>query len=89
VHVATASAGALHDVVQLPQWFGSLVVSTHVLPHRVGALEGHPLLHAYPPAPLGEQTGVPPVHATLHAPHEDGWEKSVSQPSSGLLVQWP
>jgi hypothetical protein len=48
VEVPPAGGGsdALQSLAQLPQWCGSLLVSTHWLPQRVGALDGHPLVQA-------------------------------------------
>jgi hypothetical protein len=45
VHVALACIGASHTPVQLPQWAGSVCVSTHDVPHRARPPE-HALLHA-------------------------------------------
>jgi hypothetical protein len=60
--------------------------STQVAPQRVGVAPPQPLVHANAdPAP--EQTGVPPLHTTPHAPQLVAEEMSVSQPFAGIESQ--
>jgi len=75
LHVALLLGGGAHTVVQSPQRSGSLVVSTHDIPHSVGTAASQPLEHA-PPL----HTGVPPVHTRVHEPHVAGAVRFASQP---------
>jgi hypothetical protein len=85
VHPASAHAGCAWAmlVVQAwphaPQWFGSVVSSTHVPPHCVAALGGQLETHAWP-APTGAQTGIAPPHALPHAPQLDDVAGSTQPP---------
>ncbi|HVV17704.1 MAG TPA: hypothetical protein VHH90_10900 [Polyangia bacterium] len=73
---------------QLPQFVGSVLVSTHFEPQRFGVGD----------VQLDEQVGVPPVvehnpsgatQAFVQLPQVCWRVRSVSQPSSGLDEQWP
>jgi hypothetical protein len=73
---------------QAPQLAGSESRFTHLDPQRLGS----------DPTQLDEQAGVPEVleqsavgavHVVPQAPQLSGRLRSVSQPSSGLLEQWP
>lgn len=77
VAVSWAPAGhALPHVLQLP---GSDVVSTQLVPQRVGAFAGQFEEHEYAfPDPL--QCGVPLPHITPHAPQLVAVLMGVSQP---------
>ena len=78
-------AGAVHTVLQPPQWLASLVRSTQLPPQRI-VVPPHPELHAYTP-PESEQTGVAPPQIMVHAPQWPGCERSASHPSDGSPLQ--
>jgi hypothetical protein len=69
----------VHWLVHMPQLFGSVVVSTQLVPHSVGVGAMHPDVHEYV-VPLPEQSGVPPLHMTPHMPQLVFVETCVSQP---------
>lgn len=76
---------------QVPQFFGSLVVLTHVPLHSVGMLEEQPETHSYVAAE-GEQSGVAPEQAVglalvLQPPQWLACVMSVSQPFVGSPSQ--
>jgi hypothetical protein len=83
MHVGVAcSTWVVHAVLQFPQWFLSLVVSTQVMPQRVGAVPGQPeLQEKLPPDPA--QSGVCPLHVTPHPPQLLVVLIAVSHPWSG------
>jgi len=86
LHVAVEFAGPeAHAWPHALQFCGSSVVLTHVLVlvQYVGVEPEQPLTHAVP-----LHTGVPPEHVTPQAPQLGDVVVLVSQPSSGLLVQW-
>src|SRR6266496_3072560 len=72
----------------MPQLVGFWVVSTQLLPQRVGAVAEHPLAQEEVPPDIA-QTGVAPEHALPHRPQLSCFDKSVSHPSSGFAVQCP
>jgi hypothetical protein len=65
-HRALAFMGGVHTPVQPPQWFASVIVSTHDVPHNMSDPE-HAALHAYVP-PIALHTGVEPLHDVEHDP---------------------
>lgn len=67
VQLVLPLATAVHELEQLPQWFGALVRSTHCLPQRVGAAPVQPVVH-WNEAPTGAQFGAAAPHDALHAP---------------------
>jgi hypothetical protein len=76
----------VHLLPHAPQLFESLVGSTQVVPHSLGAFAGQPELHEYElPAPA--QLGVPPLHVVPHAPQLLVVSMGVSQPCSGAPMQ--
>jgi hypothetical protein len=76
----------VHWLPHAPQLFESLVGSTQVVPHSLGAFAGQPELHEYElPAPA--QLGVPALHIAPHAPQLLGVSMGVSQPCSGAPMQ--
>ena len=89
-HVGVPPVTAGHCVPQPPQWLGSLFSSTHDVPQRLRP-GSHPEVHANveDPGALGEQTGVPPLHAVVHPPQWAFSVMGVSQPSSGFVLQIP
>jgi hypothetical protein len=86
LHVARAFAGVGHAPAHEPQCAGSLVTSTQVLPQRVLVAPEQPVAHAYE-VPDAVHIGADASHATVHPPHVEGSEMSVSQPSSGDPLQ--
>ena len=82
LHTGTAFGGAVHATVHEPQWLGSLVVSTQLVPHRVDVEPLHPELHMNTPAaPLEVQTGVVTLQTCPQPLQFAAWLMSVSQPS--------
>jgi hypothetical protein len=75
-------------IAQSPQWALSNVRFAHEPEHRVGAVAGHPDVHAKL-LPDGLQMGVPPLHTTIQEPQWSLAEKSVSHPSAGAVEQCP
>ncbi|PMV37732.1 hypothetical protein C1X18_30355, partial [Pseudomonas sp. FW305-3-2-15-C-LB1] len=69
------------------QFWAFVLTSTHEPLQSVGMLLGQPETHenVVPASPLPVQTGVPPLHVVVHVPQCAGFERSVSQPSSGML----
>jgi hypothetical protein len=65
--------------------FGSLVVSTQLMPHRT-CDPVHPLLHENV-APIIWHTGMPVVHVAPHVPQCVGCDRSASHPSDGFVLQ--
>jgi hypothetical protein len=76
----------VHAAAHEPQCAGSLVRSVQVDPQSVGAPAGQPEVQAYP-LPDAAQTGRFAGHAVVQLPQWPCCVTSVSQPSSGLLVQ--
>lgn len=64
---ATPFVGAGHTVVQSPQWFTSVFVSTHDIEQRVGVAPVQPLVHAIV-VPELEHSGVGSAQAVVHDP---------------------
>jgi hypothetical protein len=81
--VAMPPVGVGHALLQSPQCFASRLMSTQLVPHCVVAA-GHWAVH-----PFGPQSGAPVVQAVPHAWQWSADSRSVSQPSSGSLVQCP
>jgi len=85
-----AQAGtALATVVEqafahVPQLFGSLIVSTHLPPHVVAALDGQLGAQAYD-SPAARQVGVAPVHALPQLPQLATVEGSTQVPSQASI----
>jgi len=77
-------AGCEHSVVQSPQCCGSLLTSTQVDPHCVGAEAGHEDWH-----PIGEHNGASVWHTVVQDPQWSADRRDVSQPSSALPLQSP
>ena len=77
-------------MVQLPQWVGSVVSSTHCAPQRLSP-GAQPDVHAKGCAALVvfEQSGVPPEQTVVQLPQCAARLNSVSQPLSGLVEQIP
>jgi hypothetical protein len=73
--------------LQAPQFIGSEVKSTHLLPHRLGAGATQLDEQAYDTPEL-EQSAVGAEHTLPQLPQFDGELNLVSQPSSGRLEQW-
>jgi hypothetical protein len=88
IGVPPATAG--HCVVQLPQWVGSVVSSTHCAPHRLSP-GPQPDVQAKGCEGLVvfEQSGVPPEQMVVQLPQCAARLNSVSQPLSGLVEQIP
>jgi hypothetical protein len=84
VHVGVELLGpAGQTLPHVLQFWGSLVVSEQVVPlQRVGLLPGQPLTHDVP-----SQTGVEPLHLTLHAPQLGDWVVFASHPFDGAPSQ--
>ena len=61
--------------------------STHALSQFSGADGVQPFVHEKP-EPTAAQSGVATPHAALHAPQVSGLEKSTSQPSEGVALQF-
>jgi hypothetical protein len=76
----------VHAVMQFPQWLLSDVRSAHEPEQSVGVPLGQPDVQANP-VPDGAHTGVDPPQATPHAPQLEAEERSVSQPSVGVVEQ--
>lgn len=85
---ALRCGSAVQSCPQLPQLVGSVLVSTHLAPHRFGVGD----------VQLDEQAGVPlvveqrpsgAVQDVVQLPQVCGRVRSVSQPSSGIEEQWP
>jgi hypothetical protein len=84
LHVAIPPlAGVGQFWEQLPQWCGSVSRLTHALSHWVGMAPEHETMH-----PEAEQSGIPDGHIVEHARQCSGLVMSVSQPSSGFVLQW-
>jgi hypothetical protein len=82
--VALPPPGAGQTLAQSPQWLASVFKSTQVLPpHRVGVAAGHELVH-----PEAAQIGLFAGHTVVQPWQCEGDDRSVSQPSSGAVVQW-
>ncbi len=75
-----------HLLLQAPQLFESVVVSTHALSHNVGVEPEQPLTHAYVP-PDPEHWGIPLGQRLPHAPQFAATETFVSHPGSGSSGQ--
>lgn len=80
-----------HCMPQVAQLWSSLVTSTHEPLHSMGAVEGHPVVHACPGLPVdGAQTGVPEGQLTPHAPQLGLTDRSVAQPApASAQSAWP
>jgi hypothetical protein len=78
-------APAVHTFEHEPQWFGSLVVSTQVVPQGVGVTL--PQVDAHPSVPNASRvhSGSAPAQVRLQLPQCSAVVTSVSQPSA--LVQ--
>jgi hypothetical protein len=82
VHVAVPPLGGVgHCFWQSPQWVGSVLRFTHVLPHWLSA-PAHATVH-----PAAEQSGMAAGQIVAQPPQCAGAVMSVSQPSSALAVQ--
>ena len=77
----------VHAWPQAMQWFAFTIVSTHDPLQSVGIEAGQPVAHANV-LPDPAQTGLVLGHAMPQAPQLSVFEMSVSQPSSGFIVQW-
>jgi hypothetical protein len=80
--------GLLHR----PQLFVLVVVSTHDIPHSIGADIGHPDWHEKPPGlpAAGAHTGVPPEHEVPQVPQLGLADRSVWQPVPACAQSaWP
>jgi hypothetical protein len=69
----------------VPQFVALMLVSTHVPLHNIDE-PVQPVAHAYV-LPEAAHTGMPGGHVMVHPPHVWTLVRSVSQPSSGLLLQ--
>jgi hypothetical protein len=72
----------VHALPHVLQFFGSVVVSTHVEPHSVGVFAVQPEAHEYE-LPEPAQSGVAPLHVTPHIPQLLVVSMGVSHPWSG------
>jgi hypothetical protein len=86
LHVAVPFAGAVHAFAQLPQKFGLLVVSTHIIEHRVDVAPEHPDTHANDP-PDAAHMGLGSLQTTPHPPQDVGCDRSTSHPFVGFESQ--
>lgn len=81
--VALPPPGAGQTLAQSPQWLASVFKLTQVLPpHNVGVLAGHELVQ-----PEAAQIGSFAGHTVVQPWQWLGDDRSVSQPSSGAVVQ--
>jgi len=85
-HAIVAFATTGHRVLQPPQWLVLVTRSTQSFPHLTGASGVQPFVH-WKPGPAGAQSGAATAHTALHAPQLVGFERSVSQPSAGFVLQ--
>ncbi len=69
----------VHGLLHIAQFFGSEVVSTHVIPQSVGEPAGQPDVHEYV-APDPAQWGACGPHAAPHAPQLPALSIGVSHP---------
>ena len=76
-------AGAVQTLPQVPQFWASVAVFTHAVPHLVGADAVQSVTHVGLPLEL-EHKGVAPIQDVPQAPQWLGVLTTVSQ--SGLLV---
>lgn len=82
--------GAAHGRSQPPQCRGSLVVSTHVMPQRVGAIGAQPLVHtrtAPPSLGMSAQMGAASGQTAPQRPQFAAAVRSASQPFVGSASQ--
>jgi len=84
--VAVPFIGSGHLWPHVPQSFVLVSGSTQAIPHRSGVVAAQPFVHANDAAD-GWQYGVAAGHATAHPPQLVAFERSVSQPSVGILLQ--
>ena len=75
-------AGAGHALSQPPQWAGEVLMSTHIVPHWLGADSGHEFVH-----PVEAQMGMSTGQVFPQVPQFIVVSVFVSQPSSGFAVQ--
>lgn len=86
---APLAAGGVHGASHAPQCSVLVVRSTQVTPHAVRLPLQAERHSTPPPAPVGPQTGVAPLHAVPHAPQFAVESSDVSQPSAGIPLQSP
>lgn len=87
VHCEIEFAMTGHLMLQPPQWFVLVFGSTHALPQFSGADGVHPFVH-WKLEPAAAQSGVATPHVALHAPQVSGFDRSISQPSPGIALQF-
>ena len=78
--------GCGHLLPQAPQLSTFAVVSRHCVPQSVDAGAVQPVTHWKVPLEF-EQSGAAAVQALVQEPQVAGFERSVSQPSPGMLLQ--
>jgi hypothetical protein len=86
LHVAVPFAGTLQTLPQGPQFARSVLVSTHLVPHLVGAVALQSETQVCCPLTV-EHSGLAVSHAIPHFPQFVVELSCVSQ--SGLLSQFP
>jgi hypothetical protein len=84
-HPGCPWAGVGQTVAQSPQWFASVAVFEHEVPHAVPA---HMLAH-FAGAAEASHTESTPEHAVVHEPQWSAVSRAVSQPSVGSPLQSP
>jgi hypothetical protein len=75
-----------HFRLQPPQLFALVRGSTHSPPHRRGAAGAQPFVHWNDP-PTGVQSGAVTPQIALQAPQLVAFDRSISQPSAGFMLQ--
>ena len=86
VHVVVEFATSGHFWLQPPQWFVLDNGSMHSGPHASGAIGVQPFVH-WNDAPAGAQSGFAAPQTALQDPQVVAFERSVSQPSPGVVLQ--